>query len=124
MKKILFAAMAMAVALVMTAVAADIDGTWVAETQGPKGPGKQTLTLKAEGAKLTGTLDAGFGGATAISEGTVNGNAVAFKVVREFNGNKIEQSFSGTMAAGELKVTRAANPNGKGGPQELTFKKQ
>jgi len=47
-----------------------------------------------------------------------------FKVVREFQGNKVEQSFKGTLAAGELKITREANPNGKGGPQEMTFKKQ
>ena len=124
MKKVLLTILAIMATLVMTAVAADIDGKWVAETQGPKGPGMQTLTLKAEGSTLTGTLNAGFGGDTAISEGTINGNMVSFKVVREFNGNKVEQSFSGTMSAGELKLTRAANPNGKGGPQELTFKKQ
>jgi hypothetical protein len=108
----------------MLALAADVDGKWVAEAQGQKGPQTQTLTLKAEGDKLTGTLDAGRGGPAEISEGMLHGNDVMFKVVREFNGNKIEQSFKGTLSAGELKLTREAAPGGKGGPQELTFKKQ
>jgi hypothetical protein len=124
MKKIIAAALAAAAMLVMTAVAADIDGTWVAVTQGPKGEQKQTLTLKADGAKLSGTMEGGFGGATPIAEGMMTGNEVSFKVVREFNGNKVENMWKGTMAAGELKLTRAAAPGGKGGPQELTFKKQ
>jgi hypothetical protein len=124
MKKVLFAVMAAMVLLVMTAVAAEVDGKWVAEVQGQKGPQTQTLTLKAEGTKLTGTLDAGRGGPADISEGMVTGNEVMFKVVREFNGNKVEQSFKGMLAGGELKVTREAAAGGKGGPQEMTFKKQ
>ena len=123
MKKILMT-MAALVAMTTMAIAADVDGKWVAEVQGQKGPQTQTLTLKAAGDKLTGTLDAGRGGPADISEGMVHGNDVMFKVVREFQGNKVEQSFKGTLAGGELKITREANPGGKGGPQEMTFKRQ
>ena len=124
MKKIVMMVLALVAMTTMVAVAADIDGKWVAEVQGQKGPQTQTLTLKADGMKLTGSLDGGRGGATDISEGMIHGNDVMFKVVREFNGMKIEQNFKGTLAGGELKVTREAAPGGKGGPQDMTFKKQ
>ena len=124
MKKIVMMMLALVAMTTMVAVAVDVDGKWVAELQGQKGPQTQTLTLKADGMKLTGSLDGGRGGATDISEGMIHGNDVMFKVVREFNGMKIEQNFKGTLAGGELKVTREAAAGGKGGPQEMTFKRQ
>ena len=105
----------------ITAFAADIDGKWTAEVQGRRGgPTTQTLTLKAAGDKLTGSLDGGRGGATEISDGTIMGTAVAFKIVREFNGNKVEQTYKGTLAGDDLKVTVEG---GRGGPQEIAFKR-
>jgi hypothetical protein len=104
----------------MVALAADIDGKWTAETQGKKGPQTQTLTLKAAGEKLTGTIEAGGrGGPTEISEGMIHGNDVMFKVVREFNGNKVEQSYKGTLSGDDLKLT----VEGGRGPQDVAFKR-
>jgi hypothetical protein len=109
------------------ALAADIDGKWTAELQTGRGPQTQTLTLKAEGEKLTGNIEGGRGGAVEISEGMVHGSDVMFKVVREFNGNKFEQDYKGTLSGNELKVTiEAVGGGGKGGgkgPQEATFKR-
>lgn len=104
----------------MLVYAADIDGKWTAETEGRNGKQTQTLTLKADGEKLTGTLDGGRGMPAEISEGMVHGSDVMFKVVREFNGNKIEQNYKGSVSGSELKLTREG---GRGGPQEMTFKK-
>jgi hypothetical protein len=108
------------------ALAAGIDGKWTAELQTGRGPQTQTLTLKADGEKLTGTMDNGRGGVD-ISEGMIHGNDVMFKVVREFNGNKFEQNYKGTLSGDELKVTiEAVGGGGKGGgkgPQEATFKR-
>jgi hypothetical protein len=104
----------------LAALAADIDGKWTAEVQGGKrGPQTQTLTLKAEGDKLTGTIDNGRGGVD-ISEGMIHGNEVMFKVVREFNGNKVEQSYKGTLSGDDLKLTIEG---GRGGPQNAAFKR-
>ena len=103
----------------LVAWAADIDGTWTAEVQGRRGPQTQTLTLKANGSTLTGSIGGGRGEPVQISEGTVNGNDVAFKVVREFNGNKVEQNYKGTLSGDELKLTMDAGR----GPQDLTFKR-
>jgi hypothetical protein len=104
----------------LVAWAADVDGKWTAEVQGRGGPVTQTLTLKATGDKLTGNLEGGRGGPVEISDGTVNGNAVAFKIVREFGGNKFEQNYKGTLAGDELKLTVEG---GRGGPQDVTFKR-
>ena len=108
----------------LAAFGAGVDGKWTAEVQGGKGPQTQTLTLKADGMKLTGTMEGGQGGPVEISEGMIHGDDVMFKVVREFNGNKFEQSYKGTLSGDELKLTREAAAGGKGrGPQDLTFKR-
>jgi hypothetical protein len=107
----------------LVVLAADIDGKWVSEPTGGKG-GPQTLTLKAAGEKLTGTIEGGRGGSVEISDGMVKGNDVMFKVVRSFGGNSFEQNYKGTLVGSELKLTmEAAGGKGKG-PQEITFKKQ
>jgi hypothetical protein len=113
---------AMAMSLGVLALAADVDGKWTAEVAGRRGnTTTQTLTLKAAGDKLTGSMDGGRGGAVEISDGTIMGSAVAFKVVREFNGNKVEQTYKGTLAGDELKLSM---DNGRGrGPQDITFKR-
>ena len=113
---------AMVMSLGLLALAADIDGKWTAEVQGRGGNTQtQTLTLKAAGDKLTGSMEGGRGGAAEISDGTIMGSAVAFKIVREFNGNKFEQTYKGTLAGDELKLSM---DNGRGrGPQDITFKR-
>ncbi len=128
MKKYFSLALALAVSGVML-LAADIDGKWTRETQGKNGPQTQTLTLKSDGGKLTGTLEGGGGrggGMPAeISDGKVDGANVSFKVVRDFGGNSVTQTFKGTVSATELKLsqeTEGGRGGGKG-PQELVFKK-
>ena len=115
-------AVAIVMSLGLLALAADIDGKWTAEVAGRGGNAQtQTLTLKAAGDKLTGNMEGGRGGAVEISDGTIMGSAVAFKVVREFNGNKFEQTYKGTLAGDELKLSM---DNGRGrGPQDVTFKR-
>ena len=129
MKKCIASAAA-AMLLGVVLLAAGIDGTWVLETQGQKGKQTQTLTLKADGGKLTGTMDnqgTAVDGKVNISDGTIDGSKVAFTVLRDLNGTQITRKFSGTMAATELKLTvetAGGAGGGKGGPQELVFKKQ
>ena len=105
----------------MVVLAADIDGTWTAETQGKNGPQTQKLVLKANGKVLTGSMDRGRGGATEISDGMVDGNNVSFKVVNDFNGKQISREFKGMLnGKTELKL----ETQGRGGTQEMVFKKQ
>ncbi len=84
-------------------------GTWSWTTPGRNGGAerKSTLKLKAEGEKLTGKISSpGREGQTMeaeISEGTIKGDDVAFKVVREFNGNKFVMDYKGKLAGDTIK---------------------
>ncbi|MBS1807814.1 MAG: hypothetical protein JST84_06465 [Acidobacteria bacterium] len=85
--------------------AASIDGKWTGQVQGPQGAMDLTVVLKAEGEKLTGTMTNQMG-ETAIKDGSIKGDDVAFKVDREFNGMKFTVVYKGKLAGDELKLTR------------------
>jgi len=129
-KKLLFVTTLLLV-LAFAAVAADVNGKWVYEQAGRQGgaPTKVTLTLKAEGGKLMGNSSRpGRDGAamdTAISEGTVNGDNIAFKTSMEMGGNTTVTSYTGTVAGDELKlkVTRPGRNGGDPTTTEVTAKR-
>jgi hypothetical protein len=96
-------------------LAADVSGKWTYEQPGRGGgPGRPvTITLKQDGAKLTGSVPGYSRGggevpATEITDGKVDGNNVSFTVKREFNGNTMVQKFEGTADGDtmKLKITR------------------
>ena len=120
MKKYLVSLTALLALTGLVLLAADIDGTWTAETQGKNGPQTQTLTLLSKGGELTGKLDGGRGGPLDITEGKIEGPNVSFKIVREGKNGKQEQEYKGTIKGGDLTLTT----QGRGGPQELNFKKK
>ena len=80
------------------------------------------MNLKQDGSALTGTINGGRGGDQTISDGKVDGDNLSFVVNLEFNGNKIAQSYKGTVSGGEIKFTREVA--GRGNPVEFTAKKQ
>lgn len=124
MKKYISLAVALGATAIML-LAADIDGKWVNERQGKNGPQTTTLTLKSDGAKLTGTMDTGRGGPVEIKEGTVAGANVSFKTAQDFGGKSVERTYKGTVAGAELKLTVEGGGGGKGGGGgEQVFKKQ
>lgn len=96
-------------------LAADIDGTWTAETQGKNGPQTTTLTILSKGGELTGKIDGGRGPQD-ISEGKIDGANVMFKV----KGGKQDKEYKGTVSGGELKL----QTTGRGGPVDMVFKKK
>ena len=90
-------------ALAAVAFAADVTGKWTYEAQGRNGPQTTTMTLKADGSTLTGTVS-GRGGDTAISDGKIDGATITFSVVREMQGNKFTTKYTGTLSGDELKL--------------------
>ena len=102
------------------AYAAGIDGKWTAEVPGRQGtPTTTTFNFKSAGEKLEGTVS-GRQGDTAISDGTIKGADVAFKVVREMQGNKITINYVGKLAGDEIKFTRTME-GGPGGGAAVEF---
>ncbi|MGC3956791.1 MAG: hypothetical protein QM813_02150 [Verrucomicrobiota bacterium] len=96
----LTACLALAIALNASAEDKKIDlsGSWKSSFTNQDGQVRETtFKLKAEGAKLTGTVS-GRNNDTAIDEGTIKGDEVAFKVTREFNGNKMVIQYTGKVS--------------------------
>jgi hypothetical protein len=126
-KKLLFVTTILLV-VAMGLWAADVTGKWTFQQEGRNGPQTVTVDLKSSGGDLTGTM-AGGGGRQAepapISEGKVDGNNVSFKVVREFNGNKMETTFKGTVDGNSMKldVTRPGRGGGDPTTTSVTAKK-
>src|SRR6185295_284604 len=79
-----------------------VDGKWAGEAPGGRGPQQVTLTLKADGGKLTGSVAGGRGGEIPIEEGTI---------------------ANGMLKGDEIAFTRMAE-GGQGQPQEFTLKRQ
>lgn len=112
-------------ALAMVWAAADVTGKWVAQVPGREGQTNETtITLKAEGDKLTGTIS-GRQGETAISDGKVSGDSISFNVVREMQGNSIKMVYKGKVSGDEIKFTRSfeGGPGGDRPPVEFTAKR-
>lgn len=106
MKGLSTATLALAALLATGAAsAADIDGTWV----GTVGQSEITFEFKAEGAKLTGTLNnAVLPGATPIQDGKVSGKDISFNVVRTLNEAETKVQWTGKIEGDELKLQRGA----------------
>ena len=114
-------AIALAALTLWMSFAADIDGKWTAQTEGRRGARTATLTLKADGSTLTGSMEGGRGAAVAITNGMIDGANISFRVVREFRDNKFTQDYKGTLSGNQLTLTVTGE---RGGSREITFTRQ
>ena len=110
-------------ALTSLVLAQGVDGKWTGEVQGGRGPQTITLTLKADGGTLTGSITGGRGGEVQIKEGTIKGDKIAFKSTQMGRGGEINLSWSGTLKGDEIAMTRTVE-GGQGQSQEFTLKRQ
>jgi hypothetical protein len=127
-KKLLFVTTILLV-VAFSAFAADVTGKWTYEQQGRGGgdPVKMTITLKADGMTLTGTVPAQMGGRggggggtppapTEISNGKVDGAKVYFEAKRTTpNGDQITK-YEGTVDGDEMKLNITRPGRGGGDP--------
>src|ERR1044072_421411 len=79
------------------------DGTWNLTMQTPMGERRSTLTLSPAGGTLTGSQEA-EGNTTDISEGSVNGNDVSWKVAIT-NPMPLTLTFSGSVNGNPMNGT-------------------
>ena len=100
-----------------------VDGKWAGEVPGGRGPQQVTLTLKADGGKLTGSVAGGRGGEIPIEEGTFSNGMLKFRTKQMGRGGEITLNWSGTLKGSEIAFTRMAE-GGQGQAQEFTLKKQ
>src|SRR5438477_46877 len=98
--------------------ASGASGKWVAQVAGRDGQThEQTINLKEEGEKLTGTVS-GRQGDVAISEGRVKGDEVSFNVTMSFQGREMRMAYKGKLTGDEIKFTRQRE--GSDHPTEFT----
>jgi len=112
-------------ALAMVWAAADVTGKWVAQVPGREGQTNETtITLKAEGDKLTGTVS-GRQGDSPISDGKISGDDISFAVSRETPNGTFKMVFKGKVSGDEIKFTRSMEGGQGGGrpPVEFTAKR-
>ena len=94
----------MAVALVFVGLVSPVlaaenpTGTWKWTASRGGQDREQTLTLKLEGDKLTGSMPGRNDAVTQISDASFKDNKVSFSVTREFNGQKRTTKYNGTLS--------------------------
>jgi len=87
------------------AFGADVTGKWTASFDTQIGVQNYTYNFKVDGSKLTGTAKSQFG-ETALTEGTVNGDDIAFVENLDFQGQPLRIEYKGKVTGDEIKFTR------------------
>jgi hypothetical protein len=114
-KKLVLAGLAAAFAI----WAADPTGKWTADYEGPQGNKVHTsITLKAAGEDLTGSVEGMRGGETEISNGKVKGDDLSFIVVREWQGRQLKMIYHGKIEGNVIHFT-VSREGGEGRSREF-----
>lgn len=128
----LWTVLLMALCLGAVALAAGIDGKWVAE-QKMQGRGGQertvinTFDLKSSGGTLTGSMSVDFGmgepRTSKIEDGKIDGNSVSFTTTMETPRGSMKSTWSGTLDGDSLKLTSKMEGSDRP-PREVTAKRK
>lgn len=95
------------VALAAFALAADVTGTWTATFDTQVGSQEYTFVFKQEGTKLTGVAKSAFAKAeTPITEGTVNGDDIAFIENLNYEGMPLRIVYKGKVSGNTIELVR------------------
>jgi hypothetical protein len=103
----------------------DPTGTWVWTSPGRDGGQTRTNTmkLKLEGDKLTGTV-AGRQQDTEIKEAKIKDGELSFKVTREFQGNSFTQQFTGKISGDTIKGKIKSERDGQAQERDWEAKRE
>lgn len=110
-----------------TAIAQDdpVTGKWNLSVQTPQGPMEITFDLKAEGSELTGNMSMDMmpaGQGIPISEGTVDGNELAFKIIMQSPQGNMTINYTGVVEGDSMEITPSMEgmPAGAPGMETVT----
>ncbi len=79
--------------------------TWERSRRNSDEKYKNTLTLKLEGHRLTGTLTGGRGGPSKIENGKIEGDKISFELTRTFGDRRFTSKYVGKVTATGIKFT-------------------
>jgi hypothetical protein len=114
-----FGGLAALLLLAASAFAADVDGKWSGSMATPMGDIPVGFTLKADGAKLTGSTTGPEGTPVPIQNGKVEGANISFSITFDFGGMPFTLMYKGVVSADTIKF----NGDVAGMPFELVVKK-
>ncbi len=105
MKKTALAALAILAVLSLAAWAVDVSGTWEMSSPGRDGAMMtRDITIVQEGNKIKVTLPPGpRGGDPIVADGTIEGNAIEWKVVRQGPQGEMIVNYKGTVEGDSMK---------------------
>jgi hypothetical protein len=130
MNRIALASLFVLIALVGTIRAddkekkADPTGTWKWTVTFNDQTRDQTVKLKADGEKLTGTMMGRNNQETPIEEGTFKNGEVSFKVTRERNGQKFTTKYMGKVDGDTIKGKQEFDRDGKSQSRDWEAKRE
>ena len=105
-------------------MAADVDGKWECGVKGPDGVVRPLVaTLKADGMKLTGTVN-GMNGQPDIEifDGMAHGGMAMWSSKRPIQNTTVQFNYKGTPSGDEMKID-IVRADGQGAPMSCTAKR-
>jgi hypothetical protein len=93
----------------ISAMAADVTGTWKAEIETQVGKFKYTYILKQDGAKVTGKIQSELEGEkreSTVIEGKITDDIIEFTEMMNFQGNDLKITYKGKITADGINFTR------------------
>jgi hypothetical protein len=98
----------------LSALAADISGTWKGTAEGPNGSIERTFVFKVDGNKLTGETTSQMMGKSTITDGKVEGDNLSFSITAKFQDTDVKLSYKGKVTGNEIHLT-SSMAGGDGG---------
>jgi hypothetical protein len=121
LKKASLAGLAIAAILTLTVWAIDVSGTWEMSTPGRDGAMRTSdITIAQDGNKIKVTMPGFRGGDPITGEGTLEGNAIEWKIVRQGPQGEMVMTYKGTVDGDTMKGTFTVMEN----EREWTAKKK
>src|SRR5688572_15040043 len=108
----------------LSALAADVTGTWKAEFDTQRGLQKYTFALKQDGTSVTGKANVERDGEkreVELKEGKVESDTVTFVEPLKIQDNELRIAYTGKISGNEIKFTRKV---GDFGTSEATAKRE
>src|SRR5260221_11858755 len=93
----------------LSALAADVTGTWKAEFETHRGLQKYTFNLKQDGATVTGKASVEMTDQkreAELKEGKVDGDTLTLVELLNAQGNDLRITYTGKVSGNEIKFTR------------------
>ena len=104
----------------LSALAADITGTWKGTAEGPNGSIERTFVFKVDGAKLTGETTSAMMGKSTFTDGKIDGDNISFSITAKFQDNEVKLNYKGKVSGDEIHLT-SEMAGGAGGGMTLEW---